>query len=112
MEKNNKITLINKELRLRMKQFKDAVTNEQKRMDLEDNILGSEVLIRFEILLPSHKSKKFTDGLFLYMNDTGEISDAEYYIRKADDITITALEKDDFRVVKELFKDSFSLEIE
>ena len=104
--KNYKKSTINEELLSRMEQFKEAMKDQEKRIELENNILGSEVLIRFE------SPVKFSDGVFLYMNDSGDIVDAEYYIRDADDITIVGLEADDFKVVKELFKDSFSLEIE
>lgn len=110
--KDDKKSIINKELPSRMKQFKEAMEDQQKRVELENSILGSEVLIRFEIYLPTKDHTKFSDGVFLYMNNFGEIVDAEYYIRDADDITIVRLEVDDFKVVKELFKDSFSLEIE
>jgi len=112
MAKKNKSALIKDELQLRMKQFKEALQDENKRLELENSILGSEVLIRFEVLFPSPKAGMYSDGLFLYMNDSGEIVDAEYYIRDADDVTIAGLETEDFNVVKELFKDSFSLEIE
>jgi len=110
--KKDKKSVINKELQSRMTQFKEAVVDEEKRRELEEGILGSEVLIRFEIYLPAKTNVKLTDGLFLYMNDSGEIVDAEYYIRDADDVTIVGLEAEDLKVVKELFKDSFSLEIE
>ena len=109
--KKDKKSAINEELQSRMTQFKEAVMDEQKRRELEDGIWGSEVLIRFEIYLPKI-DVKFSDGIFLYMNDSGEIVDAEYYIRDAADVTIVGLESEDFKVVKELFKDSFSLEIE
>lgn len=112
MTKIEKSVLIKGELQSRMEQFKEAVKDEKKRSELENSILGSEVLIRFEVFFPSQKPGKFSDGLFLYMNDSGKIVDAEYYIRDADDVTIAGLETDDFKVVKELFKDSFSLEIE
>lgn len=112
MTKIDKSELIKDELHLRMEQFKEALSDEEKRLELEKSILGSEVLIRFEVFFPSQKPGKFSDGLFLYMNDSGEIVDAEYYIRDADDVTIAGLETENFNVVKELFKDSFSLEIE
>lgn len=112
MAKKDKSVLIKDELQSRMKQFKEALRDENNRIELENSILGSEVLIRFEIFFPSQKPGKYSDGLFLYMNDSGEIVDAEYYIRDADDVTIAGLEIEDFNVVKELFKDSFSLEIE
>jgi hypothetical protein len=112
MAKKDKSVLIKDELNVRMEQFNEAVQDENKRIELENSIMGSEVLIRFEILFKALKPGKYSDGLFLYMNDTGEIVDAEYYIRDAADLTIAGLEAEDLNVVKELFKDSFSLEIE
>lgn len=111
MAKNDKSGIIKGELESRMEQFKEALQDENKRIDLENSILGSEVLIRFEVIFQPDAGKN-TDGLFLYMNDSGEIVDAEYYIRDAADITIAGLESEDLSVVKELFKDAFSLEIE
>jgi hypothetical protein len=111
MKKTKNSTDIDKELKSRMKLFKEATENEKKMNEFHNNIMGSEVLIRFEIFLPEGPGK-FTDGLFLYMNDFGDIVDAEYYIHKLDDVTVTALSGDDLNIVKELFKDSFSLEIE
>ena len=112
MAKKDKSVIIKDELNIRMEQFNKALQDETKRMELENSIMGSEVLIRFEVFFKAQKPGKYSDGLFLYMNDSGEIVDAEYYIRDAADITIAGLETEDLNVVKELFKDSFSLEIE
>lgn len=103
---------IDKELKARMKVFKEALKSEEKKIELHDSIYGSEVLIRFEVFLPSKDPVTFTDGLFLYMNDSGEIVDAEYYLKAEDNVTVSKLKTNDLKVVKELFKDSFSLEIE
>ena len=103
---------IDKELKSRMKTFKEALKSEEKKIELHDSIYGSEVLIRFEVFLPSRDPLLLTDGLFLYMNDSGEIVDAEYYINVDDNVTVSKLKPNDFKVVKELFNDSFSLEIE
>ena len=103
---------IDKELKARMKVFKDALKSEEKKIELHDSIYGSEVLIRFEVFLPSRDPLSFADGLFLYMNDSGEIVDAEYYIKVENNITVSKLKPNDLKVVKELFNDSFSLEIE
>ena len=111
MKKSKNSAEIDKELKSRMKLFKEAVENEKKMDEFHNNIEGSEVLIRFEIFLPKGPGK-ITDGLFLYMNDLGDIVDAEYYIHNAEDVTVTALSGDNLNTVKELFKDSFSLEIE
>jgi hypothetical protein len=103
---------IDKELKARMKIFKEAIKSEEKKIELHDSIYGSEVLIRFEVFLPSRDPMNFADGLFLYMNDSGEIVDAEYYIKAEDNVTVSKLKPKDLDVVKELFSDSFSLEIE
>ena len=110
-KKKDTIT-IDKEFKARMKIFKEALKSEEKKVELHDSIYGSEVLIRFEVFLPSRDPLKFADGLFLYMNDSGEIVDAEYYIKIEDNITLSKLKPNDLKVVKELFNDSFSLEIE
>ena len=112
MARKDKSVLVKDELQSRLKQFREALQDENRRIELENGILGSEVLIRFEVFFQSPKTGNYSDGLFLYMNDSGEIVDAEYYIRDADDVTIAGLETEDFNVVKELFKDAFSLEIE
>ena len=46
------------------------------------------------------------------MNDYGDIVDAEYYIKIDKKVTVSKLKPNDLKVVKELFNDSFSLEIE
>ncbi len=46
------------------------------------------------------------------MNDSGDIVDAEYYVKVDNNITVSKLKQNDLNVVKELFKDSFSIEIE
>jgi hypothetical protein len=110
-KKKDTIT-IDKELKSRMKIFKEALKSEEKKIELHDSIYGSEVLIRFEVFLPSRDPLKFADGLFLYMNDQGDIVDAEYYIKMEDKVTVSKLKVKELEVVKELFNDSFSLEIE
>lgn len=110
-KKNDKIS-IDKELRSRMKIFKEALDSDKKKQEFHDSIYGSEVLIRFEVFLPSRDPLKLSDGLFLYMNDSGDIVDAEYYVKVDNNITVSKLKKNNLNVVKELFKDSFSLEIE
>lgn len=112
MVKKDKSAMIKDELISRMEQFKEALQDENKRIEMENTIMGYEVLIRFEVFLSDKKAEKYSDGLFLYMSESGEIVGAEYYIRDAADVTITGLEAEDFNVVKELFKDYFALEIE
>ncbi|MDD3985393.1 MAG: hypothetical protein PHY59_05825 [Methanobacterium sp.] len=110
-KKNDTIT-IDKKFKARMKIFKEALKSEEKKIELHDSIYGSEVLIRFEVFLPSRDPLKFVDGLFLYMNDTGEIVEAEYYIKADEKSTILKIKPTDLKIVKEIFNDSFSLEIE
>jgi len=101
-----------KELNLRMKEFRAALKDEKKNQELQDNIPGSEVLIRFEVFLPSQNPEEFVDGLYLYMNDEGEIVNAEYYFRDISDVEVITIPEEDLAVIKDLFGDSFTLEVE
>lgn len=103
---------ITKELETRMKEFKAALKDEKKKFELMDNIPGSEVLIRFEVFLPSQNPEEFVDGLFLYMNDEGAIVNAEYYFRDMSDVEVINVSEEDLAVIKDLFGDSFTLEVE
>jgi hypothetical protein len=46
------------------------------------------------------------------MNDEGTIMSAEYYLKNSEALTVKQLGEKEFKVVKELFQDTFSLEIE
>jgi hypothetical protein len=103
---------ITKELETRMKEFKAALKDEKKKFELMDKIPGSEVLIRFEVFLPSQNPEEFVDGIFLYMNDEGAIVNAEYYFRDMSDVEVINVSEEDLAVIKDLFGDSFTLEVE
>lgn len=99
-----------KELKERMKLFKEALQDESKRDQFHDTLEGSEILIRLEVFLPSNDD--FTDGLYLYIDNSGEIVDADYYYRTNEDEALTRLDDENLKVVRELFEDAFTLEIE
>ena len=103
---------LGKELKARMKMFKEALQDDAKKDELQESIQGSEIVIRLEIFLPSDKQEDFIDGLYLYINNNGEIVDADYYFKDSCDGALTRLSDEDLQVVKELFQDAFSLEIE
>ena len=103
---------LGKELKARIKLFKEALQDDAKKDELQDSIQGSEILIRLEIFLPSDKQEDFIDGLYLYINNNGEIVDADYYFKDSSDGALTRLGDEDLQIVKELFQDAFTLEIE
>jgi hypothetical protein len=106
------INTIQEKLQARMNEFREALQDDDKRRDLHESIPGSEVLIRFEVFLPSPDPKELVDGLFLYMNDSAEIVTVEYYYRNMSEGEVTEVSGADLEVVKELFADSFTLEVE
>ncbi len=114
MESNNELykEKVGQELKSRMKWFKEALDDETKRKELHESIQGSEIIIRLEIYLPTDDPENFMDGLYLYINNSGEIVDADYYFRDSCNGAITRVEGDDLQVIKNLFQDAFSLEIE
>lgn len=101
-----------KNLDSRIKQFKKALKSEKQKNELYDSICGSEILVRLEIFLPSDNPETYVDGLYLYMNDSGKIVDAEYYLREGQEVALAPLTDSDLEVIRELFQDEFSLEIE
>ena len=103
---------IQKRLQARLIEFREALQDDEKRRDLHESIPGSEILIRFEVFLPSPDPKELVDGLFLYMNDSAEIVSAEYYYRNMLEGEVTEVPEADLEVIKELFADSFTLEVE
>jgi hypothetical protein len=103
---------VGEELKSRMKWFKEALQDDIKKDELHESIQGSEILIRLEIFLPSDNPEEFVDGLYLYIDNSGEIVDADYYFRNSCDGAVTRLEDDNLQVIKDLFQDAFSLEIE
>ncbi|MGZ7095316.1 MAG: hypothetical protein ACXVHS_02650 [Methanobacterium sp.] len=114
MEEENELYAekVGKEFKARMELFKEALEDEAKKEELHENLEGSQILIRLEIFLPSENSEEFQDGLYLYIDNSGEIVDADYYFRDINDGAVTRLCDEDLQVVKELFQDAFSLEIE
>ena len=86
-----------KELKSRMKEFKAALKDENKKQDFQDSIPGSQILIRFEIFLPSTNPEEYVDGLYLYMNDEGQISHAEYYFQDMSDVQVINIPKKTFQ---------------
>ena len=103
---------VGEELKSRMEWFKQALQDDVKREELHESIQGSEILIRLEIFLPSDNPEDFVDGLYLYIDNSGQIVDADYYFRNTGDGAITRLDEKDLQIIKDLFQDSFSLEID
>ena len=103
---------VGEELKSRMEWFKEALKDDVKREELHESIQGSEILIRLEIFLPSDNPETFVDGLYLYIDNSGQIVDADYYFRDTCDGAITRLDEENLQIVKDLFQDSFSLEVE
>jgi len=114
MEPNDELYTekVGEELKSRMELFRQALENDEKKEELHESIQGSEIVIRLEVFLPSDNPENFVDGLYLYIDNNGEIVDADYYFRDTCDGAITRLDEEDLKVVKELFQDAFSLEIE
>jgi endonuclease III-like uncharacterized protein len=110
---SNDVNRTENELQSRMEEFRALLKDEAKKQAWHDEIPGSEVLIRFEVFLPSSApGEEEVDGLFLYMGEKGEIVNAEYYYRDLLEVTVCPLSDEDLEVIKELFKDAFTLEVE
>lgn len=103
---------LGEEFKNRMAWFREALQDETKKDELHESIQGSEILVRLEIFLPSDNPEEFVDGLYLYIDNSGKIVDADYYFQDTCNGAVTRLEDDDLQIVKDLFQDAFSLEID
>ncbi len=103
---------VGKEFKERMNWFREVLKDDERKDELHGSLEGSQILIRLEVFLPSKDPDQFQDGLYLYIDNSGKIVDADYYYRDNFDGAVTRLYDDDLEVVRELFQDAFSLEIE
>jgi len=81
----------------RIKFLQSIIVDNEKREALDCNLLGSEMFIRFEIIIASPNQGEYSDGLFLYKKKKGKIVNAEYYLRQ--DVVLCKIEGEDLRVV-------------
>ncbi len=100
-----------------MELFEAVLNDDKKKLELMDDIPGSEGLIRFEVLLPSKKPEEYEDGLFFYLNDEGVMVNPEYFYKYKSGEELIKLEviniPDDFLpVIEDLFSDLFVSEEE
>ena len=76
-----------------------------------EEVKSVEMLIKFEIYL-NDAEIGITDGIYLYMNEDGQIVNAEYFVKEDGDVTIISFTDEQLEVIVELFADVFTVNVE
>ena len=76
-----------------------------------EEVKSVEMLIKFGIYL-NDAEIGITDGIYLYMNEDGQIVNAEYFVKEDGDVTIISFTDEQLEVIVELFADVFTVNVE
>ena len=76
-----------------------------------EEVKSVEMLIKFEIYL-NDAEIGISDGIYLYMNEDGQIVNAEYFVKEDGDVTIISFDDEQLEVIVELFADVFTINVE
>ena len=76
-----------------------------------EEVKSVEMLIKFEIYLNDAEIGS-SDGIYLYMNEDGQIVNAEYFVKEDGDVTIISFSDEQLEVIVELFADVFTINVE
>ncbi|WP_304125637.1 hypothetical protein [Methanosphaera cuniculi] len=52
------------------------------------------------------------DGIYIYMDDTGKIINAEYFIKEDGEVTIISFDEEQLELIIELYKNVFTVNVD
>lgn len=76
-----------------------------------ESVKSVDMLIKFIIYL-NDADENISDGLYVYLNDKGEIVNAEYFVKEDDDVTIISFTDEQIELIVELFSDVFTVNVD
>ncbi|MDO5825603.1 MAG: hypothetical protein BZ137_01785 [Methanosphaera sp. rholeuAM130] len=96
----------------RVRILEEALEKKNQNPDYDfDEVKAVDMLIKFAIYFHEDEENQ-VDGLYIYINDDGEIVNAEYFVKENDDITIISLNDEQLELIIELFSDVFTVNVE
>ena len=99
-------------LEKRMEELRESLKQHKENPDSGfEEVQSVEMLIKFEIYL-NDAEIGITDGIYLYMNEEGQIVNAEYFVKEDGDVTIISFDDEQLEVIVELFADVFKVNVE
>ena len=96
-------------LKKRINEFKNIQKKKTKNPDLAfDSIESVTMLLKVTINLNSIDDETL-DGIYLYIEDDGNIADAQYFINKKGNIEVIELDDDEFTLIENVYGDLFAI---
>ncbi len=96
----------------RMVELNNDLQNKKTDPDFGfENIESVDMLVKIIVNLTKNQDNH-DDGIYIYMDEEGEIVDAEYFFIVDDEETVLDFDDDQFEIIKELYSDVFAVDVE
>ncbi len=76
-----------------------------------ENIESVDMLIKIIINL-DRTDENVKDGIYIYMDDKGNIVNAEYFVKVDEEVTIISFDEEQLNIIKQLYGDVFAVNVE
>lgn len=96
----------------RMVELNNDLQNKKTNPDFGfEDIHSVDMLIKIIVNLNSNEPG-VEDGIYIYMNDAGNIVNAEYFVKENGDVTIISFTDEQLELIIELYGDVFAVNVE
>ena len=96
----------------RMVELNNALQDKRTHPDFAfEDINSVDMLVKIIVNLESNE-KGIEDGIYIYINEEGDIVNAEYFVKEHGEITIFSFDDAQLDLIRELFGDVFAVNVE
>lgn len=96
----------------RMVELNNALQDKRTNPDFAfEDINSVDMLVKIIVNLESNE-KGIEDGIYIYINEEGDIVNAEYFVKEHGEITIFSFDYAQLDLIRELFGDVFAVNVE
>jgi hypothetical protein len=95
-----------------MVELNNALQDKRTNPDFAfEDINSVDMLVKIIVNLESNE-KGIEDGIYIYINEEGDIVNAEYFVKEHGEITIFSFDDAQLDLIRELFGDVFAVNVE
>ena len=96
----------------RMVELNNALQDKRTNPDFAfEDINSVDMLVKIIVNLESNE-KGIEDGIYIYINEEGDIVNAEYFVKEHGEISIFSFDDAQLDLIRELFGDVFAVNVE
>ena len=96
----------------RMVELNNALQDKRTNPDFAfEDINSVDMLVKIIVNLESNE-KGIEDGIYIYINEEGDIVNAEVFVKEHGEITIFSFDDAQLDLIRELFGDVFAVNVE